>query len=204
MFTFEQLKERNPDLQFETVNVTGDAAAIVLRENVLAVARRLKEEFGFLQLLDAFGMDRMEKKLRFEVTYNLRNHKTNQRIFLKVRCDERDPHLPSLCSVWTGCNWNEREAYDMYGVIFDGHPDMRRILTDYGFEGHPLRKDFPLTGYVELRYDEDQKRVVYEPVHLTQEFRSFDFLSPWEGMDKILPGDEKASAPDEKPAEGAP
>jgi NADH-quinone oxidoreductase subunit C len=146
MFNFDQLKERNPELQFETVDVAGDVAAIVSRENILAVARQLKEEFGFLQLIDAFGMDRMESKLRFEVTYNLRNHKTQQRIFLKVRCDERDSHVPSLCSVWTGCNWNEREAYDMYGVIFDGHPDLRRMYMPEDYEYFPLRKDFPLMG----------------------------------------------------------
>lgn len=146
MFTFEQLKEKSPDLQFEPVDVTGDCGAIVPRENVLAVARRLKEEFGFSQLLDAFGMDRSERTMRFEVTYNLRSHKTSQRIFLKVRCDERDPHVPSLFPIWNGCNWNEREAYDMYGVIFDGHPDMRRMYMPEDFEYYPLRKDFPLMG----------------------------------------------------------
>ncbi len=146
MFKFEDLKEKTADLQFEKVTVGGDEAAIVPREQILSVARRLKEEFGFLQMIDIIGHDRMEKKDRFEVTYDLRNHKTKQRIFLKVRCDERDPHVPSLTSVWTGCNWNEREAYDMVGVIFDGHPDLRRMYMPEDFEYFPLRKDFPLMG----------------------------------------------------------
>ena len=146
MFTFEQLKEKNPDLQFEKVDVGDDEGVIVPREQILGVAQRLKNEFGFLQMIDIIGHDRMEKKHRFEVTYDLRNHMTNQRIFLKVRCDERDPHVPSLCSVWEGCNWNERETYDMVGVIFDGHPDLRRMYMPEDFEYFPLRKDFPLMG----------------------------------------------------------
>ncbi|MFI5201381.1 MAG: NADH-quinone oxidoreductase subunit C [Candidatus Kapaibacterium sp.] len=146
MFTFDQLKEKNPDLQFEKVELGGDEAAIFSRDQMLPVARRLKEEFGFLQMIDALGHDRMEKKDRFEVTYNLRNHKTKQRIFLKIRCDERDPHVPSLASVWTGANWHEREAYDMFGILFDGHPDMRRMYLPDDFEFFPLRKDFPLMG----------------------------------------------------------
>ncbi len=146
MFTFEQLREKDPELQFEKVEVGGDEAAIVPREHMLRVAQRLKNEFGFLQMIDIIGHDRNEKKHRFEVTYDLRNHITHQRIFLKVRCDERDPHVPSLTSVWTGCNWNEREAYDMIGVIFDGHPDLRRMYMPEDFEYFPLRKDFPLMG----------------------------------------------------------
>ena len=146
MFEFEQLTAGHPDLQFEAVNVGGDRAAIFPRERMMEVATRLKEEFGFDQILDAFGMERIAKKPRFEVTYNLRNHTTKQRIFLKVQCEERDPHVPSLVPVWTGCNWNEREAYDMYGVIFDGHPDMRRMYMPEEYEHHPLRKDFPLMG----------------------------------------------------------
>ena len=129
---------------------------------------------------------------RFEVVYNLLSMSLNQRIRLKVETDESEP-VPSATGLYSSAGWWEREAWDLFGIYFADHPDLRRILTDYGFEGHPLRKDFPLTGYVELRYDEEQKRVVYEPVRLKQEFRSFDFLSPWEGMDKILPGDEKAS-----------
>jgi NADH-quinone oxidoreductase subunit C len=146
MFTFEQLKETDPTLTFEHVDVTGDECAIVPRERVLEVAKRLKHEFGFLHMMDALGHDRMGTKPRFEVTYNLRNHTTKQRIFLKVRCDERDPHVPSLYSVWEGCNWHEREAYDMFGVIFDNHPDLRRMYMPEDFEYHPLRKDFPLMG----------------------------------------------------------
>ncbi|HEX5315966.1 MAG TPA: NADH-quinone oxidoreductase subunit C [Candidatus Kapabacteria bacterium] len=146
MFTFEQLKEKNSELRFDSIDMGGDQAAIVPREQILAVARRLKEEFGFVQMIDALGHDRMEKKERFEVTYNLRNHKSKQRIFLKVRCDERDPHVPSLVSVWTGANWHEREAFDMFGILFDGHPDLRRMYMPDDFEYFPLRKDFPLMG----------------------------------------------------------
>ncbi|MDP4199268.1 MAG: NADH-quinone oxidoreductase subunit C [Bacteroidota bacterium] len=146
MFSFEQLKETDASLNFVHVDIAGDEGAIVSRERILDVAKRLKHEFGFLHLMDAFGHDRMEKKERFEVSYNIRNPKTKQRIFLKVRCEERDPHVPSLCSVWEGCNWNERETYDMFGVIFDNHPDLRRMYMPEDFEYHPLRKDFPLMG----------------------------------------------------------
>jgi NADH-quinone oxidoreductase subunit C len=146
MFNFEQLKEKNPSLPIEQISITGDEGALVARENIVEVARMLKRDFGFLQMIDALGHDRMEKKDRFEVTYNLRNHLTKQRVFLKVRCDERDPHVPSLCGVWEGCNWNEREAYDMYGIIFDNHPDLRRMYMPQDFEHYPLRKDFPLMG----------------------------------------------------------
>jgi NADH-quinone oxidoreductase subunit C len=158
MFAFEQLKEKDAGLFFETVDVGGEAAAIVPRDQILGIARRLKEEFGFLQMIDALGHDRMERKERFEVIYNLRNHKTKQRIFLKVRCDERDPHVPSLVSVWSGCNWHEREAYDMYGIIFDNHPDLRRMYMPQDFEHYPLRKDFPLmgiSGSIPLPHHED-------------------------------------------------
>jgi len=147
----------------------------------------------FKVLVDISGVDYPERDERFEVVYNLLSLKLNQRVRVKLRADESHP-VPSITSVFSAANWYEREAWDLYGILFDDHPDLRRILTDYGFEGHPLRKDFPLTGYVEVRYDEEQKRVVYAPVKLTQEFRNFDFLSPWEGMtiDRILPGDEKA------------
>jgi NADH-quinone oxidoreductase subunit C len=145
----------------------------------------------FTVLCDICGVDFPDRPLRFEVVYNLLSMSLNQRIRLKVETDENDP-VPSATGLFSCAGWWEREAWDLYGIYFADNPDLRRILTDYGFEGHPLRKDFPLTGYVELRYDEQQKRVVYEPVRLQQEFRSFDFLSPWEGMDKILPGDEKA------------
>ena len=136
-------------------------------------------------------MDWPEREARFDVVYNLLSPTHNQRIRVKVRTDERRP-LPSVAGVFSSAGWYEREAWDMYGIMFSGHADLRRLLTDYGFEGHPLRKDFPLTGRVEVRYDDEEKRVVYEPVSLTQEFRTFDFLSPWEGAQYLLPGDEKA------------
>ena len=131
------------------------------------------------------------REQRFDVVYHLLSPHRNRRIRVKVG-DRRDDAVPSLIGVFPGADWFERETYDLYGILFTGHPDMRRLLTDYGFEGHPLRKDFPLTGFVEVRYDDEQKRVVYEPVRLAQEFRNFDFLSPWEGPDYPLPGDEKA------------
>ena len=145
----------------------------------------------FKQLVDLCGVDYPHRIERFEVVYNLLSLKHNRRIRVKVATDENEP-VPSVTGVFSSANWYERETWDLFGVYFSDHPDLRRLLTDYGFEGHPLRKDFPLTGYVEVRYDEDQKRVVYEPVKLKQEFRSFDFLSPWEGMTQVLPGDEKA------------
>ena len=150
----------------------------------------------FTLLCDVCGVDHPDRASRFDVVYNLLSVTLNQRIRLKVETDEETP-VPSATSLYSSAGWWERETWDLFGIYFEGNPDLRRILTDYGFDGHPLRKDFPLTGYVELRYDDEQKRVVYEPVRLTQEFRSFDFLSPWEGMDKVLPGDEKAS--DEAP-----
>jgi NADH-quinone oxidoreductase subunit C len=146
----------------------------------------------FTVLCDICGVDYPQRPQRFEVVYNLLSMALNQRIRLKLDTSEEEP-VPSSVGIFSSAGWWEREAWDLFGIYFDGHPDLRRILTDYGFDGHPLRKDFPLTGYVELRYDEAQKRVVYEPVRLKQEFRSFDFLSPWEGMDDVLPGDEKAS-----------
>jgi NADH-quinone oxidoreductase subunit C len=148
----------------------------------------------FNQLADICGVDWPEREKRFDVVYNLLSLKLNQRVRLKVATDESTP-IPSATSIYSAAGWFEREAYDLYGVWFSDHPDLRRILTDYGFEGHPLRKDFPLTGFVEVRWDDVQKRVIYEPVKLTQEFRSFDFLSPWEGARHMLPGDEKAPAP---------
>ncbi len=145
----------------------------------------------FKLLIDVCGVDHPERSERFDVVYNLLSLKHNQRIRVKVRTDEMTP-VPSVAGVYKAAGWFEREAWDLYGILFSDHPDLRRLLTDYGFEGHPMRKDFPLTGFVELRYDDEQKRVVYEPVALTQEFRSFDFMSPWEGAEYILPGDEKA------------
>ncbi|WP_169569215.1 NADH-quinone oxidoreductase subunit C [Sneathiella limimaris] len=146
----------------------------------------------FQILCDVCGVDYPERAQRFDVVYNLLSLKLNQRVTVKVQTDARTP-VPSVVGVFPTANWFEREAWDMYGIMFSGHPDLRRLLTDYGFDGHPLRKDFPLTGYVEVRYSEDEKRVVYEPVKLVQEFRKFDFQSPWEGTDYVLPGDEKAT-----------
>ena len=148
---------------------------------------------AFSVLVDICGVDHPDRPDRFDVVYNLLSLRHNRRIRLKLETDEEKP-VPTATGLYSAAGWYEREAWDLYGIYFADHPDLRRILTDYGFEGHPLRKDFPLTGYVELRYDEDQKRVVYEPVRLKQEFRSFDFLSPWEGMSHVLPGDEKAKS----------
>ncbi|RCS21962.1 NADH-quinone oxidoreductase subunit C [Phyllobacterium salinisoli] len=147
----------------------------------------------FVAFIDICGVDYPSRARRFDVVYHLLSPRQNLRVRIKVETDEDTP-VPSATSVYPGADWFEREAYDMYGILFSGHPDLRRILTDYGFEGHPLRKDFPLTGFVEVRYDDELKRVVYQPVELRQEFRNFDFLSPWEGTDYVLPGDEKAKA----------
>ena len=165
----------------------------VERKALAEVLRFLRDDAKcrFNLLCDICGVDYPDRPVRFEVVYNLLSMSLNQRIRIKVETNEDDP-VPSATGIFSCAGWWEREAWDLFGIFFDGNADLRRILTDYGFEGHPMRKDFPLTGYVEVRYDEEQKRVVYEPVRLQQEFRRFDFLSPWEGMDKILPGDEKA------------
>ena len=154
----------------------------------------------FKVLIDVCGADYPEREARFDVVYTLLSMSQNQRVRVKLSVGEDEP-VPSATTVFSSAGWCERETWDMYGIYFADHPDLRRILTDYGFEGHPMRKDFPLTGRVEVRYDETQKRVVYDPVKLTQDFRSFDFLSPWEGMGEILPGDEKANADEEEGAE---
>ena len=156
----------------------------------LCLALRDHPLLAFEQLMDIAGLDWPTREKRFEVVYNLLSVSLNQRIRIIVETTETDP-VPSVHGVWPVATWWEREAYDMFGIAFSGQPDLRRILTDYGFEGHPLRKDFPLTGYVEVRYDEERKQVVYEPVKLAQDFRNFDFVSPWEAM-TTLPGDEKA------------
>lgn len=157
------------------------------------VLNHLKSDSGtlFHQLIDITAVDHPEDEQRFEIVYNLLSLKHNQRVRVTVRTDEDTP-VPSVEPIFPCATWFEREVWDMFGVFFSDNSDLRRIITDYGFEGHPLRKEFPMTGYVEVRYDEDQKRVVYEPVTLTQDFRTFDFLSPWEGMTRGLPGDEKA------------
>jgi NADH-quinone oxidoreductase subunit C len=164
------------------------------RGSIVKVLSFLRDDANcqFKQLMDVCGVDHPDRDERFDVVYNLLSLKLNQRVRVKVTTDEDAP-VPSVTGVFRSANWYERETWDLYGIFFADHPDLRRLLTDYGFEGHPLRKDFPLTGYVEVRYDDEQKRVVYEPVRLTQEFRTFDFLSPWEGMTRVLPGDEKAT-----------
>ena len=157
----------------------------------------------FACIIDITAVDWPERDPRFDVVYHFLSPRLNARIRLKIETDEATP-VPSLTGLYPGANWYEREAYDLYGVLFSGHPDLRRLLTDYGFEGHPLRKDFPMTGYVEVRYDDTEGRVVYEPVKLQQEFRNYDFLSPWEGDGRLLPGDEKAAAGGEVPGKKGP
>ncbi len=165
------------------------------RGNIVKVLEHLRDKKGFRQLVDVTAVDYPARAERFEVVYNLLSMADNRRVRVKISASE-DTLVPTATVVFSSAGWFEREVWDMYGIMFEGHPDLRRILTDYGFEGHPQRKDFPLTGYVELRYDEELKRVVYEPVKFTQDFRNFDYLSPWEGMTNIqLPGDEKAVAP---------
>ncbi len=169
------------------LTITANAADIV----TVATFLRDDPRCQFHCLVDVTAVDWPARAQRFDVVYHFLSPVKNMRVRVKIQTDEATP-IASLCQVFPGANWFERETYDLYGVLFTGHPDMRRLLTDYGFEGHPLRKDFPLTGFVEVRWDDEQKRVVYEPVSLAQEFRTFDFLSPWEGTDYILPGDEKA------------
>ncbi|RAK61078.1 NADH-quinone oxidoreductase subunit C [Phenylobacterium hankyongense] len=177
---------------FGDLNLTGQMPRI---PEALAF---LRDAYGFHQLIDIAGADYPERERRFDVVYHLLSMTTNRRVRIKIETDE-DTAVPSVTTVFPCADWYEREAFDMYGVFFEGHPDLRRILTDYGFHGHPLRKDFPMTGYVEVRYDDELKRVVYEPVK-SVEWRNWDFLSPWEGIEKgyaPLPGDEKAPAPTE-------
>ncbi|CAN5115909.1 NADH-quinone oxidoreductase subunit C [soil metagenome] len=188
-------EEMVAELQVEAVVAFGELNLTVHRDRIISVLTDLRDRFGFQQLIDLCGVDYPERPERFDVVYHLLSLTRNARVRVKVSTDETQP-VPSAIPVYPSAGWFEREAFDMYGMLFSGHPDMRRLLTDYGFQGHPLRKDFPMTGYVEVRYDEEQKRVVYEPVKLTQEFRNFDFLSPWEGAEYpavILPGDEKAA-----------
>jgi NADH-quinone oxidoreductase subunit C len=169
----------------------GEVSIDVARESVADVLATLRDRFDYQQLMEIAGVDYPDRAERFEVVYHLLSVTKNHRLRVRVSTDEEKP-VPTVIGVYPSAGWLEREVFDMYGVVFEGHPDLRRILTDYGFRGHPQRKDFPLTGYVELRYSEEQKRVVYEPVRLAQDFRNFDFLSPWEGAEYILPGDEKA------------
>jgi NADH-quinone oxidoreductase subunit C len=171
------------------LTITAEAAAIV------KVVTYLRDDPAcqFVNIVDVTAIDWPSREKRFDVVYHFLSPRLNQRIRVKVMTDETTP-VPSIIGVFKGADWFERETYDLYGVLFTGHPDMRRLLTDYGFEGHPLRKDFPLTGFVEVRWDDQEKRVVYDKVALAQEFRTFDFLSPWEGTDYVLPRDEKAKA----------
>jgi NADH-quinone oxidoreductase subunit C len=172
----------------------GELTLTVETDRWVDVARYLRDDPSCLYIcfLDLCGVDYPVREKRFEVVLHLLSPKHNRRVRVKTSVDEDTP-VPSLCEVFPAADWFEREAYDLFGILFSNHPDLRRILTDYGFDGHPLRKDFPMTGYVEVRYDDEQKRVVYEPVRLNQEFRQFDFLSPWEGDSRYeLPGDEKA------------
>jgi len=181
----------------------GELTVTATARDIVKVATFLRddERCQFWSIIDVTATDWPGRERRFDVVYHFLSPKQNRRVRVKIEVDETMA-VPSIIEVFPGADWFERETYDLYGVLFSGHPDMRRLLTDYGFEGHPLRKDFPLTGFVEVRYDDEQKRVVYEPVRLTQEFRNFDFLSPWEGPGYILPGDEKAAQA--KPADGKP
>ena len=172
----------------------GELTLTTTRDQIVAVLTKLRDDpaLQFEQLIDLCGVDYPARPERFDVVYHLLSPRKNFRVRVKITTDEATP-VPSIIPVYPCANWYEREAYDMYGILFADHPDLRRLLTDYGFQGFPLRKDFPLSGHVEVRYDDEKKRVVYEPVRLTQEFRSFDFESPWEGVRYPLPGDEKAT-----------
>ncbi|MEO1967803.1 MAG: NADH-quinone oxidoreductase subunit C [Sphingomonadaceae bacterium] len=180
------------DRLVEGFEAHGEIVLHVKRDCVEDALRLLRDDHAYQQLMEIAGVDFPQRAERFEVVYMLLSLTKNHRVIVKCRASEDTP-VPTVTTLWPNAGWLEREVFDLYGVIFDGNTDLRRILTDYGFEGHPFRKDFPLTGYIELRYSEDQKRVVYEPVELPQDFRQFDFMSPWEGADYILPGDEKAA-----------
>jgi NADH-quinone oxidoreductase subunit C len=193
----DYIKSKFPNDVDERRIANGELTLLAPASSLLRLAKFLRDDANclFKQCMDICGVDYPDREKRFEIVYNLLSMKHNLRLRLKVETDEEMP-IPSVTSIWPSAGWWERETWDLYGVFFSDHPDLRRILTDYGFEGHPLRKDFPLTGFVEPRYDAEQRRVVYEPVRLTQEFRTFDFLSPWEGMTRELPGDEKADGQD--------
>jgi NADH-quinone oxidoreductase subunit C len=177
----------------EAVEAHGEVIFRVRRDDIARVLQTLRDDHVYQQLMEIAGADYPDRAERFEVVYMLQSLTKNHRVMVKCSASEDTP-VPTVTTLWPNAGWLEREVFDMYGVTFAGNADLRRILTDYGFEGHPFRKDFPLTGYTELRYSEEEKRVVYEPVELAQEMRSFDFLSPWEGADYVLPGDEKAPA----------
>jgi NADH-quinone oxidoreductase subunit C len=170
----------------------GELTLYVEPQDIVGVAKVLRDTFEFKILIDICGADYPQRAKRFDVVYHFLSITRNTRVRVRAQTDEATP-MPTIVLLFPGANWPERETFDMYGVTFADHPDLRRLLTDYGFSGYPLRKDFPLTGFVELRYDDELKRVVYQPVKLVQEFREFDFMSPWEGAPHILPGDEKAA-----------
>ena len=172
----------------------GEIVLSIRRERIEDALRLLRDGHDYQQLMEIAGADYPSREERFEVVYMLLSLTRNHRLMVKVTAAENTP-VPTVTTLWPNAGWLEREVFDLYGVVFAGNSDLRRILTDYGFEGHPFRKDFPMTGYVELRYSEEEKRVVYEPVRLTQDMRQFDFMSPWEGANYVLPGDEKAEAP---------
>ena len=189
----DKLREAFPNAITAASIAQGELTLEVTRSDIVAVLTHLRDapDCLFQTLIDICGVDYPERVERFDVVYHLLSMRKNMRIRLKITTDEKIP-VQSIAKLWPCADWFEREAFDMYGILFDGHPDLRRLLTDYGFQGYPLRKEFPLTGFVEVRYDDAQQRVIYEPVTLTQEFRNFDFVSPWEGMLQPLPGDEKA------------
>lgn len=190
------VKEALPDAVEEVILAYGELTLVASAADVIKVLTFLRDDPScrFVSFIDVCGVDWPKREKRFDVVYHLLSPTLNARIRVRVETDETTP-VASATAVFAGAFWFEREAFDMYGIMFSGHPELRRILTDYGFDGYPLRKDFPTTGFVEVRYDDERKRVVYEPVKLAQEFRNFDFLSPWEGPEYVLPGDEKATAP---------
>ncbi|WP_041583234.1 NADH-quinone oxidoreductase subunit C [Bartonella australis] len=189
------LQDKLSDKLEESALAFGELTIVSRLDAILDVLAFVRDDprCQFIAIIDISGVDYPCRDKRFDVSYQLLSPRQNLRLRVKVRTDENTP-VASACSIYPGAEWYERETYDMYGVLFSGHPDLRRILTDYGFEGHPLRKDFPVTGFVECRYDNEAKRVIYEPVVLRQEMRDFDFLSPWEGAEHILPPNEKVDS----------
>ena len=200
--TIEGVRAAIGDALLDAREAVGEVLLYVRRDAIVPALRALRDTPGleFQQLMEIAGVDYPQNAERFDVVYNLLSLTRNTRVQVHVSTDEEQP-IPSVTDLWPVAGWLEREVYDLFGVLFEGNRDLRRILTDYGFRGHPLRKDFPLTGYTEMRYSEEEKRVVYEPVKLAQDFRNFDFLSPWEGAAYTLPGDEKADLPQEKGAQ---
>ena len=195
----DEVKAAIGDAFVDAKDAAYEVSITVRRESVVEVLRTLRDRFEYQQLMEIAGVDYPARVERFDVVYHLLSVTKNHPMRIRVPTDEEKP-VPSVTGLFPVAGWLEREVFDLYGVLFEGNTDLRRILTDYGFRGHPFRKDFPLTGYVELRYSEEQKRVVYEPVRLAQDFRDFDFMSPWEGAEYVLPGDEKV----EGQAPGAP